>query len=152
MDSIVVPYHSQWGAGANLIAADCGEACALMLVQAYGKALDRTVDQFVALIKDWNGFTDAQDLSNLLTQFELKPVVGRGDPLAPSICLIRYGAFKERLDQNYKALHWVVYLGTEGEEVIVHDPDFWTGSGESRRYPLAEWQAGYTGLYVGVAS
>lgn len=146
----MVPYHSQWGLGANVANADCGEAAALMIAQAYGKALDETVDDFVADIGDQAGWTDSLDLITLLKLHGLDANIVPAARFVeePCLILVKYNEFTTRLDQSFGGMHWLVYLGHTATDVIVHDPDYWLAGGENKHYPVENFKAGFTGTAV----
>ena len=150
VEVITVPYHSQWEPHAAITSADCGETCALMIAQAYGKALTETVDDFVIDGHNQAGWTLASDLVKLLQMHDLNTQSSaiNHDPPIPSICLVTYGFFTSRYDKGFTGYHWMVFLGKTDSEVIVHDPDWYGNGGENKHYPLTEWNQAYTGICV----
>lgn len=152
MPESTVPYISQWSTTAGIITSDCGETCALMLAQSNGKALDKTVDDCVRLLNNYDGYTDANDLCNLLAFLGLE---GKQTHVVAerTICLIDYSLVPPELkqDQSYKGYHWAICVSVAGGEVIYHDPDFWgndTWKGANKRVSLADFQSWCKGVYV----
>lgn len=94
----------------------------------------------------------------------------------PSIALIHYGVLRDETnklmasmgyvknqDQNYDRGHWVVFIGYDKADVIIHDPDFYGSreqDGNARRMPRYSFEkaleavapgctVGFQGLIVG---
>lgn len=149
-----VPYISQWSATANLITSDCGETCCLMLAQANGKATDKTVDDCVRLLKNYDGWTTPGDLVALLGSLGLP--ARTTNVLAPmTICLIDYSKVRPELkqDQGFAGHHWVLAISV-GDSVVYHDPDFWgdaTWKGANKSVSAVDFKSWCAGFYVCVA-
>lgn len=150
-----VPYHSQWATTANITTSDCGETCVLMLAQYAGKAKTTTVDDCVRLIEDYDGFTSANDLLELMQKLNV-PGKQIGELTAPCICLVDYSKFplSQKQDKGYMDLHWVVAVELTNGSVIYHDPDFWgdmTWQGANRNMGRSEFRRACIGTFICIA-
>lgn len=150
-----VPYHSQWATTASIITSDCGEACSLMLAQSVGKAKMATIDDCVRLISNYDGFTSATDLTDLLDKLKVRAVLST-ELNARSICLVNYSKFppEQKQDKGYMGLHWVVAVKLTDGSVTYHDPDFWgdmTWQGANRSMDRTEFRRACTGTFICIA-
>lgn len=64
------------------------------------------------------------------------------------ICLVSYAGFNRNSvqDKAFTGLHWLVWLGQEVDNVIVHDPNFWgsrRSEGANKAYTRAEWDKAF---------
>lgn len=147
-----IPYFSQWANDAHTRTSDCGATCVHMLAASMG--IQTTTDA-ITIESQPNGITSAANLvSNFAklgilatpyTKYDPEPVKG-GD-----ICLVTYGALHGQQDVKFKGLHWLVYLGTEGDDVVVNDPNYFgdrIGEGAAKHYSQDDWSKAFTGQSV----
>ena len=125
-----VLYRSQWDADAAFVKSDCGPAALAMLLGFRG--ITATVDEIsIACGMGANKkYTTAADLVKVSKDLGLEIMHVSGWTLeqfakqSPCIVLVHYADLKDRQDQNYTNGHWVVLLGIQGNDAVIHDPDY----------------------------
>lgn len=143
-----IVYRSQWDVDANNRKNDCGQTCVAMLAGSRGVNVGINTLPHQC---DSTGYSNGRDLVRNFEHLQLGAKVSYpGTSLAPpnSICLIWYGGLNRSSvqDKNFTGWHWVVFLREEGDQVVVHDPDFWgnrRAEGSEKHYSRAEWDAAF---------
>ena len=136
-----VQYLSQWDRpDADDRPGDCGPACVAMLAR-FLTTSNPTVDEAATACgqpttgrgKWTTGFNHLEtgakfygitlDYRRPLDIVTLCDFIDDGKP---SIALINYGVLGEYLDNQdtYEGGHWVLVVGYDGENIIIHDPDW----------------------------
>jgi hypothetical protein len=162
---IPVPFHSQWGLGANRRRTDCGPASLLMAGQYFGKMMGLTVDDLSAqttLMQSDSGLMP-QALVTLALLHNFHIFVHTGTTLAdirreidegrPVIALVHYRFITGRLDQadNNPASdgHFFDIIGYDDSHVVANDPDYWspfTERGHNTFIPVIEIEKAMAGF------
>lgn len=152
-----VTYYSQLGAGADANHNDCGAAAGLMVLRAYNKTLEMTVDQFYIAANPagqnaplWVGQVRAVLSANAIATeykvaFDESMLFNCLRQHKPVIALFKYGTLVDKgLTQflNFKGAHFAVIIGMDAKYVYVHDPYSTDKKGEARAFPIdIFWQA-----------
>ncbi len=145
-----IVYRSQWDIDANNRSADCGQTCVAMLAGSRGVYIKINDLPYQS---NPRGYSTANHLVSNFGHLQLNTARVVNVPMnsqapANSICLIWYGGLQRNSvqDKNFTGWHWVVFLREDGNDVIVHDPDFWGDrrhEGSDKRYSKAEWDAAF---------
>jgi hypothetical protein len=145
-----VPYVSQLEEGAQLHNNDCGAACGVMLVRAYNKQVEVTVDEFYDRCNPaGDEYLSASQIKNTLADFYLNSTWQIGMNLyslldtlraeKPLLVLVNYGVLV-RADltekKGFKGAHFMVVVGIDNKYVYTHDPYCTKKNGEARLYPV----------------
>ncbi|MBI5671547.1 MAG: C39 family peptidase [Chloroflexi bacterium] len=153
-----VPYHSQEDLDAKAAFADCGP-CSLRMIIGWN-AIRRgqpdpnlTVDAVTkATGIGPKQFSKFPQLIQAGRQYGLEMLYTRPATLdrmqhelemgRPVLALLHYGSLKKRQFMNFTGGHFVVVVGYNPDEFIIHDP-YWTGArrseGAALRVPRAEF-------------
>lgn len=129
-----VPWISQLGPDVEG-SGDCGQACILMLLYYYGIIEPTSPITVEHLCEIKSGKTSAADLVRLAAKFDLELItalVGYVSDLRqylyderPVILLVNYNDldFPVHLASGAnQGWHWLLVVGYEGEDFVVHDP------------------------------
>ena len=167
-----VPFLPQWGTGADERVGDCGPACAAMLVQGLTE-FTPTVNQMALqcgqpTTDPGQKYTNHAQLRKGTARYgvtlksrsrysppilDLDLLKAKVDDGLPSIVLVHYGVLRNETnhldvvhnqDQNYGRGHWMLFIGYIGDDVVLHDPDYWhprTHEGKARKMPASAFVA-----------
>lgn len=145
-----VPYRSQEAQDAKKYGNDCGLACVAMIKQ-YRTGINMSIDQLAA-IRPPAPFSKTTDLvavgrkiglrmettdgsiGRVLSIGRIKAEIQLGNPC---ILLVCYERIPDRLNRKYRGGHYILAVGFDDEQIIVHDPDWWgplENEGAFRRY------------------
>lgn len=146
-----IPYRSQEEWDAWKFRDDCGPACAAMILDWKGqhyKIDDLSAETSLEQRDNGLFITEVAKLLRTYGIETLKSIDIRAaiDHNSPSIALVKYGAFKDRMNQKFTGLHYVVVVGYDLLGVYVNDPDWYaprTEEGKNFYIPWDQWNAGY---------
>jgi hypothetical protein len=172
VDILSVPYMPQWGEDADERRGDCGPACNAMLVN-YTTLKGPSVNEMAfacgqPTTSPGQFYTNHAQLRTgarafgvtLQTRSKYSPPIldlpllkSKVDQGKPSIVLVHYGVMRHETnhldivhnqDQKYDRGHWMLFVGYDGNDVILHDPDYWgarTQQGKFRQMPASAFVA-----------
>lgn len=142
---VPVPYRSQHDSDAKYSRLDCGPACIAMLLEWRGTRI--AIDDITRMAG--SGKTSAVELVaaagrhglelRRLSSMSLADIDAQIQAGKPLIVLVRYGDFgDQRQDMAYIGLHWIVVVGSDSENIYIHDPDWWgSRRSEGRDRPIS---------------
>lgn len=143
-----VPYVSQLGPDAQAYHNDCGPACGVMLLQAFTDHAI-TVDQFYAETgHTTDTYTSYGEIRAVLYRYDLATEMIWGmnwgqleivlTEERPIIALIKYQVLAAEMDtySNFQGQHFVVIVGIDDPDVLLHDPLWPDQAGKNWRIPL----------------
>ncbi|MCA9909383.1 MAG: LysM peptidoglycan-binding domain-containing protein, partial [Anaerolineae bacterium] len=146
----VIVYRSQWDVDASNRVNDCGQTCVAMLAGSRGVYVKINDLPYQSTT---TGISSADDLVRNFNHLGLTTARVVNLPLSSrsprnSICLIWYGGLERNSvqDKGFTDWHWVIFLRTTRNRVVVHDPDFWRprrDEGAEKQYSKAEWNAAF---------
>lgn len=152
VQSLDVPYLSQWGPTASRSSGDCGPANVAMVARYFGRS-SVTVDEAAIacgqppgssstsisqLRAGLSSFGVTADYISGVTAARMRQELDAGRPL---IMLLDYQYISDRLDQAYLDNHFFVIKGYDASGFVIHDPDWWgtrTAEGANRYYRDAD--------------
>lgn len=149
-----IPYSSQWEQDAHTRTSDCGATCVKMVAASMG--IQTTVDA-LTIESQPNGITSANDLIANFKKIGIQ-AEAHSNAYHPQdglkggdICLVTYGALHGQQDLKFKGLHWLVYLGEEGDDVVTNDPNFFGDriqEGANKHYGKTDWDTAFHNQFV----
>ena len=145
-----VPYVSQLEEGAKLHNNDCGAACGVMLVRAYNKQVEVTVDEFYDRCNPaGDEYLSASQIKGTLTAYYLQSTWQVGMSLSslldtlraekPLLVLVNYGVLVRAgltEKKGFKGAHFMVVVGMDNKYVYTHDPYCTKKNGEACLFPI----------------
>lgn len=131
-----VPYVSQLGPGADTHRNDCGAACLMMLLKAYGLSNISVDDLYLKANIEFDEYLDDVTLRRAAAKFNLyltnQTITSHAQVIdlltfdLPIIALINYGVLKIHgyvtSDKRFTGAHFVVIIGYKPDYYIIHDP------------------------------
>lgn len=135
----IIPYKSQEDSDARMYPGDCGAACVAMILAGFGKNVStNSLFQSTGVapneyLSRSNLITAAQPHGITLQRFNgwgFNNIIQSIDTGHPLIALVNYGAWSDPnsgvpTQSSFKGPHFVVVLGYDNNNVIIHDPLYW---------------------------
>ncbi len=150
-----VVYKSQLTTGALKFKNDCGAAVVGMMVDTYNNVSTYIDDIYLKIRPSgWDSFLSVYEIRNVLGKYNipsnirwthnLQDIRNNIDAGKPSIVVIKYSYLQQAgyADKNvsFTGIHYVLAVGYNNDEIIIHDPLYYDNKGAFIHIPNIVFQ------------